>query len=89
MRKNPWPQGDEPPPEGVAQEPATGVAPPQLQRAGAGRRTNLTLLSLSSDASGFLRDQPRAHGETDQTGDIEDVEPMHQLHPVVFDRLGA
>ena len=39
--------------------------------------------------SGFLRNQARSQGEPDQTWNIIDVEVLHQLHTVVFHRLGT
>ncbi len=60
-----------------------------LGRREAGCRVDRPLLFLRGDGSGFLGNQPSAHREADQAGDVEDIEPLHQLHPVVFDRLGA
>ena len=42
-----------------------------------------------AEASGFLGNQTGPHGEANQAGDIEDVEPLHQFHPVIFNGLGT
>jgi len=41
------------------------------------------------DRSGFLGNQAGTYRESDQARYVKDVEPLHQLHPVVFDSLRA
>jgi hypothetical protein len=67
----------------------SSVASSHSWRGLVGTRTNLILLSPRSGCVRIpARPTPFA-GRSGPARDVEDVELLHQLHPVVFDRLGA